>query len=108
MTNPPSANTPIADLESGMTSAPWYRFFTSLNSKPGKMAQITVGASPFKYTVPSKGVVVISGGTVSLVQLTRATTTIPIGAVSGVVPVGAGDILTVTYSAIPAMSFLPN
>jgi hypothetical protein len=65
---------------------------------------LTVGASPYSYTAPAPGVVVISGGTVSAV--TRRG--INVGVTGGQVLVQTGDVVTTTYSAVPTMTFLPT
>ncbi|CAJ8797178.1 Uncharacterised protein [Burkholderia pseudomallei] len=85
----------------GQNSAAW--------GAAGAIAAVTVGASPFAYTATSAGMVVISGGTVSAVTLKRGSpAAISVGETSGVVPVSAGDIVSVTYSAAPTMSFVPR
>lgn len=74
------------------------------------IAAITPGASPYTYTAPAAGSVVITGGTTSSIQLKRGATTISIGTTTpGVVPVSAGDQVITTYSVVPtAMSFVPR
>ncbi|HUN00406.1 MAG TPA: hypothetical protein PLI96_07980 [Halothiobacillus sp.] len=67
---------------------------------------ITVGASPFAYTAPNTGSVVVSGGSVSSISLTR-NVLIATGVTAGILSVKAGDVLTVTYSALPTMNLLP-
>lgn len=66
---------------------------------------VTVGASPYAYTVTTGGTLAISGGTVSGVTLTRSGTTVPVA--MGNVPVRNGDVVTITYSATPTVSFIP-
>ncbi len=65
---------------------------------------ITVGASPFAYTATYGGSVAVGGGVVTQMTLTRGgvvfwTTTLA----NDVVPVRAGDILTVSYTTVPVM-----
>lgn len=75
----------------------------------GAIAAITVGASPFAYTAQAAGTVVVSGGTVSAITLKRGTpAAISVGETAGVIPVSAGDIVSVTYSAAPTMSLVPR
>ncbi|MEZ7524013.1 hypothetical protein [Burkholderia vietnamiensis] len=75
----------------------------------GAIANVPPGASPYTYTAQAAGSVVITGGTVSAVQLKRGTTTITIASASpAVVPVSAGDQVITTYSAAPTMSFVPR
>lgn len=85
----------------GQNSAAW--------GHVGAIANIAPGASPYTYTASAAGTVVVTGGTVSNLQLKRGATTIAIAAVSpGVVPVSAGDQVITTYSAAPTMSFVPR
>lgn len=85
----------------GSNSAAW--------GSTGAIAAITVGASPFSYTAPAAGNVLIVGGTVSAVTLKRGSpSAVSVGATAGSVPVSAGDIVTVTYSGAPTMSFVPR
>lgn len=85
----------------GQNSASWG------GSSP--IAAITVGASPYAYTAPAAGMVVVSGGTVSAITLKRgAPAAISVGETSGIIPVSAGDIVSTTYSVLPTMSFVPR
>ncbi len=73
------------------------------------IANVAPGASPYTYTASAAGSVVITGGTVSAIQLKRGSTTITVAAASpAVVPVSAGDQVITTYSAAPTMSFVPR
>lgn len=91
----------IWQVVDGANSAAW--------GSSAAIASITVGASPFAYTAPAAGSVLIVGGTVSAVTLKRgAPAAVSVGATAGSVPVSAGDIVTVTYSAAPTMSFVPR
>lgn len=93
----------------GQTQSSWYRFFLNLlqGPPPSNESTITVGGSPFKYTAPSRGFVILRGGTVSAVQFTRSLTTLT-GLTAGLFPLSQGDVLTVTYSGLPAMVFVPQ
>ena len=68
---------------------------------------IVVGASPFTYTNTTAGEVsvVVSGGTVSSIQLVRGGVGNIIGVTAGLITLSAGDALIVTYSVIPGMLF---
>jgi hypothetical protein len=73
------------------------------------IAAIAPGASPYTYTALAAGNVVVTGGTVSNVQLKRGATTIVVDtATNAVVPVSAGDQVITTYSVVPTMSFVPR
>lgn len=65
---------------------------------------ITAGASPFAYTATYAGSVAISAGTVSAVTLTRAAVVVwSVTASNEIIPVRAGDVITVTYTVAPTM-----
>lgn len=93
----------------GQTSTPWYRFMQNLwiGVPPSNETTVTVGGSPFSYTSPSRGYVILRGGTVSSVQFTRSVTTLT-GQTSGIFPLNQGDVLTVTYTGLPNMTFVPQ
>lgn len=69
---------------------------------------ITPGASPYAYTAPAIGNLVITGGTVSAVTLTHAGGSPVSVPTAGIIPVMAGDIVTVTYTVAPTMTFIPH
>lgn len=75
---------------------------------PPAPGAIVVGASPYTYAAPQNGVVVVSGGTVSLIQLGRSGIFLDTGLLTGVIPVSAGDQVKVTYAVAPTLSFLPS
>jgi len=86
----------------------WSLFFTALVSGAAPIVVIDPGASPFGYTAPFPGNVLISGGTVGSLSLTRARITLPLPMTSGFIPMAQGDVLAVTYSGAPQMWFIPN
>jgi len=102
----PTYEQPISKRE--MTQSVWYRYFQDLdNGVPhGGEVTVTVGASPFTYTAPLAGNLLVKGGTVSAVQLTR-TATVLTGLTAGFFPLAAADQLTITYTGLPTMVFYP-
>ena len=95
--------------KSGQTQSVWYRYFQDVfqGTPPANESSISVGASPFRYTATQKGFVILSGGTVTAVQFNRSVTTLT-GQTSGIFPLSQGDVLTVTYSGLPTMTFVPQ
>jgi hypothetical protein len=87
----------------------WYRFFQGLyqGTPPSAESTLVVGASPWTYTAPVKGFVILKGGTVSAVTFTRSVTTVT-GQTAGIFPMNQGDMLTVTYSGLPSMVWVPT
>lgn len=89
----------------------WYRYFQQNESgtPPSSEMTITVAGSPFSYTAPSKGFVILSGGTVSAIMFSRTPGTFYLtGQTAGSFPVAQNDVLKVTYSAKPSMVFIPT
>jgi hypothetical protein len=72
------------------------------------VAAITVGASPFTYTAPFDGCVIVSGGIVSAVAIARQGTSVATGITAGIVPVRRLDNVTITYTVLPTATFLPT
>ena len=72
------------------------------------VASITPGASPYSYAAPFWGSVAVTGGTVSAIAISRQGTSIATGLTVGVFPVARGDVLTVTYSVAPTITFIPG
>jgi len=103
----PTRNIPLTDA-SGSMSLPWFQYFNSLspNHEPLESA-IVVGASPFAYQATDDGFVIVAGGTVSSITLNRFTGAQPVQT-SGAIPVGRGDVLTVTWSGKPTMTMYPT
>lgn len=104
MASLPSASSPV--LEGEGFSAPWFRFFSALTAAPGAIEPVTIGASPFSYTAPVAGHLVISGGSVSQLRIVRGRVSFnyPLG---NQVPVSPGDIVIVTYATAPSLTFIP-
>lgn len=97
--------------EKGLTSKIWYRFFQSLAKGIPPAAEVTVTAtgSPYTYTAAQKGFLIVQGGTVSLIQVSRtAGTNHATGITQGVFPLSAGDSLVINYSVAPNLTFVPQ
>ena len=106
----PNFSQSIAD-KGGSTNRAWYQFFQGIwkGLPPASESTITAPASPFIYSAAMRGFVIISGGTVTLVQFSRdGKTNYTTGQTQGCFPVSNGDSLTVTFSAAPSMTFVPQ
>jgi hypothetical protein len=75
---------------------------------PGLAESVDVGASPFTYTAARQGMLLMSGGTVSLIQYGRGGTMFSLGVLAGPVGVMSGDQVRITYALAPTLTFLPN
>src|SRR5271168_5385712 len=97
-------------IKGSNTNSSWYRYFqqTELGTPPSAEVAVTVTGSPFTYTAPRKGFVLVTGGTVSIIAFSRtAGTFYTTGETTGVFPVALNDQLRVTYSGLPTFIFVP-
>lgn len=69
---------------------------------------VSVGASPFTFMADRDGFVVVAGGTVSQQEYGRGTTFTNVGLLTSMLPIMLGDSIRVTYSAAPAITFIPR
>lgn len=90
----------------GLVQKPWNSFFQQFSSQPSKVQAVIVGASPFSYTFGEPGTLVITGGTISQVDLDRGPDTVDYQTDRRIVGM-IGDIITITYSVLPTIQFLP-
>lgn len=81
-------------------------YLQQFTQAPPPFIQIDVDGSPFSYTAKEPGYVIVSAGTVSAVALTRGTDTLDFTGQMQV-PVSIGDTVTVTYSVLPTITFIP-
>jgi len=103
----------------GTFASVWFQFLSAVNSALGGLpaAGGTVAApneivlaptaSPFTYDVPANGMLLVSGGVVTSISLTRQGTYI-LGIENGVVPVAAKDVVAITYTSAPTVVFFPT
>jgi hypothetical protein len=92
------------------TTSSWYRWFQDieLGVPPTSESPITVGASPFIYSPTRTGNVIVSGGTVSNIMISRSGTFYSTGQTAGSFSLAANDQIQVVYTAVPLMVFLPS
>lgn len=85
------------------------KFFESLGGGDLEDANvITVGASPYTYLAERNGVLVVQGGTVSQIAYVRNSGTVNLGVTAGPVPLLMADAVTITYTVLPTVTFLPS
>lgn len=91
--------------------SPWIQYLQQFTIAPPAFLDIDVDSSPFGYEAAEPGNVFISGGTVSEIALTRGSDTIilfPDTSIPRLVPVAVHDVVTVTYTVIPIIKFIPS
>ena len=109
MASIPSVSVPVVDKDGYiLPGSGWHRFFVSLSQSPQAAQAPAVGVSPYSFAVPANGSFVVSGGTVSLIQLTRGRATVGLGVTSGIFPASTGDTFKITYTVAPTVTFLPG
>lgn len=69
---------------------------------------VTPGASPYSFTEFTDGLLVVRGGTVSLIEYGRRGAFTALGITAGLIPVTAGDVVRITHSAAPTLTFIPQ
>lgn len=96
--------------KNGVTSKDWYRFFQGLyqHQAPGAETKLSPASSPFSYQAAVGGQLLISGGTVSMIQWNRSGTIYNTGVTAGFIPVNAGDTVTINYTVTPTVVFIPQ
>lgn len=105
----PNLTARIANKD-GHCQDPWVSFFQQFSQSPSPILDIIVGLSPYAYTVKEPGSIYLANGTVTGITLIRGKhAPLPLDTTSGIlIPVCIGDIITVSYSVLPTISFLPN
>jgi hypothetical protein len=97
--------------QKGATSRGWFTYWFGLGKgqPTGPIAAISPGVSPYTFTAPQGGTVLVQGGTVSLIQITRdGVNNFNTGQTQGAIPVSQGDSLIVNYSVVPTLTFIPR
>lgn len=105
----PQFGQPLTDK--GVTNRDWYFFWSGLfrGLAPELELPVTPTGSPFTYSAPNGGSMIVSGGTVSLIEFSRdGSTFYDVGQTSGMFSLSAADLLRVTYAVAPDMVFVPR
>lgn len=102
----PNRVNPFVQQIGGRIASPWDSYLQQFTQAPPSVMAVTAGASPFSYTVKEPGCVAVSGGTVSAITFTRGNVSIDVTG-QKLIPVCIQDIITVTYSVLPTIRFIP-
>jgi len=106
----PTYTEPFA-AKNGQNSRGWYGFLQAVwkGQPSGPVTVASPTSSPYTYTAPFGGTVVVQGGTVSMITMTRdGLTFYNTGQTQGTIPLSQGDQIVVTYSSVPNITFLPR
>lgn len=104
-------NVNVALENRGVTSRDWFFFWQGLfrGLPPANVEPYTPSGSPDTYSALRRGSMIVSGGTVSLIEFSRdGTTFYDVGVTAGMFALNASDQLRVTYTGAPDMTFVPS
>lgn len=83
--------------------------YQPLVDKSGAPASsVTVAASPFSYAADRDGFLIVTGGLVTLQEYGRNGTFTNVGLLNSMLPILLGDIIRVTYTVAPTITFIPR
>lgn len=105
----PSPQLPLVDPKTGLVASVWYQFLTRLQqlSAERPIVPVDLDASPSVYTAFTIGHVFVTGGSGVSIVLERSGVTLACPS-NVFIPVAANDIVTLTYSGLPTMTFIPS
>lgn len=113
MTNPtfglPSPSLPMSDPTTGKVASIWYQWVARISqlSAERPFGPVTVGASPFTFTASTIGNLLVTGGTVSAIVLSRSGASVNCQE-NTFIPMAANDTVTITYTGLPTVTFIPS
>ena len=97
----------MVDASGLLKSQAWISFFQQFVNPPSPIASLIVGASPFIYIAREPGLIIVTGGIVSAQALIRGLVIINITGIK-LIPVEIKDSISVTYTGLPTMQFMPR
>lgn len=95
--------------QAGKIVTPFIQYLQQFTIAPPSFDPIAVGVSPFEYIAREPGNIAITGGTITNVTLIRGVDSLSFGsATNRIIPVAINDVLEVTYSVLPTLTFIPS
>lgn len=92
------------------TSKDWYFFWAGLYNglPPATEVAVTPGASPYTYSAPVRGNLIVSGVGVTAIAFSRdGVTFYATGVTAGMFLLSAADQMRVTYAGAAVLTFVP-
>lgn len=89
----------------------WYRYFQAADTgqPPASETAVTLTGSPLSFVAPRAGFVIITGGTVTSVMYSRTPGTFYLtGHIAGQFQLSQNDVLKITYTGTPTITFAPT
>lgn len=69
---------------------------------------LVAAASPMSFIARDAGTLSIAGGVISVATLARGGLAVSLGLSGGLIPMAAGDKVTITYLTAPTLNFIPR
>jgi len=113
----PAPSVPFVDPASGMVSRAWWYWFQRIMTRTGGQsgsnygppARVPVTGSPFVYSPPSNGMLLLTGGGVSRLRYSQdGSGWFDAGNFYAPLPITVGGSAEVTYVRAPVVTFIPG
>lgn len=91
----------------GTSTAEFQRFFNAIAGPPSAVQSISLSPSPMSFVSSANGTLAVVGGSVSAITLTRGGSTVNLGTSTRLIPVSNADVVAITYTGTPTMTFIP-
>lgn len=98
----------------GVIATNWWRFLLNVSNQAMGTNQtipatVTIGASPYIFTTPAQGTLLVSGGPVTLIEYSKdGTTWYPTGVTQGQIQMVPNDHVRIAYMNAPTLTFFPR
>lgn len=103
----PSSKQKMVTAE-GTVTPEYQRFFNALAGSAASFVSVTLTSSPMSYTASGLGHLNINGGTISALSLRRAGSTITLTTSVRMIPMSNADVVSITYTGTPTITFIPD
>ena len=95
----------LVSIGTGLMTTEWAKWFERKFNRPKNPAEpITLGASPYTYEAKEDCTLLISGGTVSLIEYGRGDSYYAV--TDRIIPLYEGDKVRITYTVAPLVVLL--
>lgn len=91
----------------GRLVEPFVSYLQQFTIAPSNVVAVTVGISPYSYEAKEPGNLFITSGTISDIRLTRGAINLDFTG-QKLVPVAINDTVTITYTVLPTINFIPS
>jgi len=103
----PSSRQKMVTKEGNVTPE-YQRFFNAIAGAAAPFVSVTRTSSPMSYTAGAQGHLNINGGTISALSLRRAGSTVTLTTSVRMIPMSNADVVSITYTGTPTITFIPD